>query len=164
MEVQNPAACVVFSLDKWENSEPRWTDSTFGHIYMCFVDLEKMFDWSCPFGCSMGGASGVWGVWLIAMGRLILIQRAIQELGLYKTDSFPKGCSFHQFSSLFLWTEFLGIAKWQKASTRVVLEFFLCFLQMMRFCWLHKMLVSSSLHQICKLAMVLSQKRVKSPL
>lgn len=49
----------------------------------------------------------------------------------------------HQFSS-FLWTEFLGVVKQQKASTLVISETHLCFLQITWFCLLHQVVASSS--------------------
>lgn len=46
--------------------------------------------------------------------------------------------------SVHLRTEFLGIARWQKASTLVPSESHHCFLKMMWFCWFYEVGISCS--------------------
>lgn len=60
----------------------------------------------------------------------------------------------HWFFSYFLWTEFLGWAKWQEASS----ESHLCFLRMMWFCWRQQVALQLALKHLTPECEVLGMK------
>lgn len=107
------------------------------HMYLCFVDLENVFD-LISWGLMWGVLRKNWVLGPLQWGYFSSCICSVRNW-FASLDSFPvglglcQGCSY-PLSYYFLWTEFLGAVKRWTVSSLVALGSCFCFLQMMCVC------------------------------